>query len=283
MGANPGEDAKRAPASRCGGRIDRAPATTATARTHRDYLEGIGNTAATADSWREKRWNRYYLQTCQYVVAQMLRGSGVAAGTVLDVGTSHGNWLPFLRRKRFKRVLGVELHPVRAAVAQRAGYDAVHNCDAAAMPLADGSVDVAMANDVLVHVLQLADKVAVLREVERVLRPGGVFIFNHAMSPAFGLSGYQVIDHCSFVDLDGLLRLVLTGCGLRVVDIRPTYYAFTARRPTRVAEVIRNLVLSMPFGPYLRFLRDGVHARRLGLQQSDSVYLLALKAGDEVR
>lgn len=245
--------------------------------THRDYLEEIGNTAATATTWREKRWNHYYFMACRYVVARMLSESGVVFGTVLDIGTSHGNWLQFLRSQGFRSVQGVELHPGRAALARRAGYEIVHNCDAASIPLADSSVDVAVSNDVLVHVLRLEDKVAVLREAERVLRVGGALIFNHTMSRAFGLQGYQVVGHCSYLDLHELLELVQTGTSLRLLDIKPSYYSFADRKLPRSTELVRNALLLLPFGPFLRFLRDYAHARRLGLQHADSVYLRLAK------
>lgn len=246
-------------------------------KTHRDYLDIIGNTAATTKGWREKRWNCYYFLTYRYLVANMLREADACRGTVLDIGTSHGNWLPFLKAQGFKTVLGVELHPGRAALARSAGYDVVHNCDAANTPLAKASVDVAMSNDVLVHILRLEDKVAVFREVERVLRQDGVFIFNHTMSRAIGAQGYQVVNHCSYMDLGSLIELVGAHTNFRVIDVKPSYFTFAGRPVRLLTELARTALLMMPLGPHLRFYRDHIYARRLGLEESDSVYLCLAK------
>jgi SAM-dependent methyltransferase len=54
-------------------------------------------------------------------------------------------------------------------------------CDVRSMPYADGAFDVVLAFDVLEHVEDDADAV---REISRVLRPGGFFIFT---VPAFNI------------------------------------------------------------------------------------------------
>ena len=83
-------------------------------KTHADYVDEIGGTAATATGYLQRRWNRYYFRSCRAVVAAMLQGEIGTESTVLDVGTSHGNWHGFLRRQGFSSVLGVELDPGRA-------------------------------------------------------------------------------------------------------------------------------------------------------------------------
>jgi len=56
----------------------------------------------------------------------------------------------------------------------------VLNEDAAALPLADWSVDVVLSNYCFHH-LRDAEKRTALREVRRVLRPGGRFVFGDMM------------------------------------------------------------------------------------------------------
>ena len=140
-------------------------------KTHHDHLDRIGNTAATAVGYLEKRWNKYYLRTEQKTVSNLLKDEINPESTVLDVGTSHGNWLPFLRQSGFATILGVELDNKRAEQARQAGYDEVYNCDARSIPRAMNSIDAAVSNDVFVHILQMEDKIAVLHEIERLLRP----------------------------------------------------------------------------------------------------------------
>ncbi len=90
--------------------------------------------------------------------------------TLLDAGC--GRTAPVLVRYRDKarRLVGVDV------VAFDAPVDGVElvNSDLGNMPLDDSSVDVVMCRSVMEHV---DDPAAVYREIHRVLKPGGVFIF----------------------------------------------------------------------------------------------------------
>jgi SAM-dependent methyltransferase len=66
--------------------------------------------------------------------------------------------------------VGVDLSPGMLALARKRGLD-VHEGSATALPFEDASFDVVCSFKVLAHV---PDIEAALREVERVLRPGGV-------------------------------------------------------------------------------------------------------------
>lgn len=96
---------------------------------------------------------------------------------VLDVGCGPATLTVDLAR-RVRRVVGVDqaagvLDEARAAVAD-AGDDVdveLRPADVYALPFDDGSFDVAHAHQVLQH---LADPVAALREMRRVVAPGGV-------------------------------------------------------------------------------------------------------------
>jgi SAM-dependent methyltransferase len=103
---------------------------------------------------------------------QTLRGSR----TAVDIGTGTGT----LTREALARYPGLRITAVDASqemvagLTQTVGADAsrleVHVADAAALPAADASFDVAMSS----FVLQLvASRAAALREIRRVLRPGG--------------------------------------------------------------------------------------------------------------
>lgn len=98
--------------------------------------------------------------------------------TVLDLGPGDG-WpsIPLAAARPDTRVVGLEPSPRRTAVCvENAGRLGVANAefvtgDAATIPLADGSVDLATASYSLE---EAADPVAAMREVRRVLRPAGV-------------------------------------------------------------------------------------------------------------
>ena len=94
---------------------------------------------------------------------------------VADVGTGTGFVAAGLA-PRVKRVVGIDSAPAMLEVAgknlQALGVSNVDLVvgDAARLPLENGSVDAAFANMVLHHAL---DPAAMLREMARVVRPGG--------------------------------------------------------------------------------------------------------------
>jgi SAM-dependent methyltransferase len=93
----------------------------------------------------------------------------------VDVGCGEGRVARVLKA-RGHRVAGVEASPTLAAAARAADPDLeVHVADAAAMPLGDCSADLCVASMMLVSVDDLD---AVVRDVARVLAPGGRFCFS---------------------------------------------------------------------------------------------------------
>jgi SAM-dependent methyltransferase len=95
-------------------------------------------------------------------------GGGVA--TLLDAGC--GRTVPVLRKfaPRVQRAIGVELVEFTDVPSGIETY----NTDLAALPLADGSVDLIMSRSVFEH---LTDPAAVYAEFARVLAPGGRIVF----------------------------------------------------------------------------------------------------------
>ncbi len=247
-------------------------------KTHYDYLSVIGRTHATAYDYKDRRWNQYYFLTYSHIVDRMI---GNMRGTVLDVGTSHGNWLSFLKRKGFSQFLGVELDPERARLAKQCGYHEVYNCDAANIPHPSATIDVALSNDVFVHILRIEDKIAVLKEVERLLKPNGIFIFNHTVSNAFNYDGYHVQEYCSFLSLHELTALVVNNTSLQISDIKPTYYNFRNSRPSLLTRLARRFI-QVPFAVKLLFYLDYLNARDLPLEDSDTVYIKVKKRDGNV-
>ena len=100
-----------------------------------------------------------------------LRGR-VPGGRLLDVGCGTG-FIIHLAVGLFDEIHGVDITP---AMMQRVRTGSVnitlHQSTAEAMPFADASFDAVTAYSFVDHV---ADQGALLREVARVLRPGGVF------------------------------------------------------------------------------------------------------------
>ncbi len=140
-----------------------------------------------------------------------LRAVGVAADLarvrpedrVVDVATGSGVMLDVLRVRpgRPHRLLAVDrstgmlarLGPLPP------GWEAAQ-ADAVALPLADGSVDVATVS-YLLHLLGSAERAAVLAELHRVLVPGGrvVTVTVHVPRRGAGLLGASGLDALAFL------------------------------------------------------------------------------------
>jgi cyclopropane fatty-acyl-phospholipid synthase-like methyltransferase len=112
---------------------------------------------------------------------------GVAPGAdVLEVGSGSGGPAVYLATARDCRVTGVDInaHGVRNAraladsrgLSQRVRFEVVDASQP--LPFAGECFDAIVSNDAMCHI---ANRVAVLREWHRVLRPGGRALFTDAM------------------------------------------------------------------------------------------------------
>ena len=95
-------------------------------------------------------------------------------GDVLDIGCGAGNVARAIAESRPElRVHGVDVSAGALEVARRAAPDVDFQLAAAeSLPFQDGSMSAVVMLDVLEH---LENPAAVLREIRRVLRPGGLF------------------------------------------------------------------------------------------------------------
>jgi SAM-dependent methyltransferase len=97
--------------------------------------------------------------------------------TLLDVGAGSGDIARYLVRRAERwgialELLALERHPLAARRCRRGGIPAVL-ADAGRLPLADRSVDIVLASQLLHH-FDRASAVALLRELHRVARLGGI-------------------------------------------------------------------------------------------------------------
>jgi glycosyltransferase involved in cell wall biosynthesis/SAM-dependent methyltransferase len=102
---------------------------------------------------------------------------------VLDCGCGMGFYLMAMSRLRRLDLVGLDLNAGRLRWAQREGVPAALVCgDICRLPFADASFDKVLLSEVLEH---LADDRHVLRELYRILKPGGILAISvpHAHYP----------------------------------------------------------------------------------------------------
>ncbi len=120
--------------------------------------------------WRSLLWNADFMR----LLAERLSLDGVR--TVVDVGAGAGHWtrtlLPILPGDAIVHALDRESHWIERLTGLHPRIRPVQG-RAEQLPFADESVDLVTTHTVLMHV---ADPPAVLAEIRRVLRPGGLLL-----------------------------------------------------------------------------------------------------------
>ncbi|MET9603451.1 methyltransferase domain-containing protein [Streptomyces sp. NPDC006512] len=135
---------------------------------------------------RAEAWDRKFPEDGPAFVAAVAE-SGLRPGDrVLDAGCGTGRALTPLRAAvgPSGTVLGVDLTEEMLAAARRAGRGAdgtLLRADVARLPLRDGALDAVFAAGLIAH---LPDPAANLRELARVVRPGGRLALFHPIGRA---------------------------------------------------------------------------------------------------
>lgn len=140
----------------------------------------------------------------RHLLASELRG--LRAGRGLDVGAAGGGNTRVLRRRGWDAV-ALEYGQEGASLASGRGLDAVRG-DATALPLADGSLDLVVAFDVLEH---LQDDDAAVREAFRVLRPGGHYLVAVPCDPRLWSAHDEAVGHLRRYTRPTLTALLVRG------------------------------------------------------------------------
>ena len=116
--------------------------------------------------------------------------AGVTPGTALDIGAAGGGNTRVLQAAGWS-VAALEYGAEGAEVAADRGLS-VLRADATALPVADDSLDLVVAFDVLEHIL---DDDAAVSEVARALRPGGRFLVAVPADPRLWSEHDVAVDH----------------------------------------------------------------------------------------
>jgi len=172
---------------------------------------------------------------------------GATSPNILDVGCGVGNTLSLLAKK-YPRLAGVDVSSGCIAAARErmpnvdfATYDGIH------LPHADGSFDLALAINVFHHVA-LADRGPLVRDIKRVLRPGGLFaIFEH--NPLNPVTRH-IVKSCEF-DADASLlgskevESLMQGAGFKDIFSR---FILTVPAAGSLLRVLDQAFSRAPFG-----------------------------------
>lgn len=115
-----------------------------------------------------------------------------AEGRVLEVGIGTGLNVPLYDRTRVTTVVGVDpaLHRLARRRIEAAGLDVqLMGLSAEALPAPDASFDTVVSTYTL---CSIPDVAAALREMRRVLKPGGRLLFaEHGLAPDAGVAAWQ--------------------------------------------------------------------------------------------
>lgn len=130
---------------------------------------------ATALAERDHFWFRGFRRFMAPLLAEAVRGR--KSPTILDCGCGTGNNLQLLRR--YGAAFGIDLTWTGLAFARRRGEHAVARATAASLPFPGAVFDVVTSFDVI-YALDDATESATIREMFRVLKPGGCLVINVA-------------------------------------------------------------------------------------------------------
>ncbi len=172
-----------------------------------------------------------FLTACSRLNEIMLENSGIGSDShVLDLGCGNGNTSLWLSRATGARVTGIDLSGVRIDNANEslsgapdlAGKVAFHKASATDLPFEDGAFTHVWSQATIYHV---PDKVTMLSEAYRVLKPGGFMVFDDLTKPKPDISDEArtyVYDRLLF-DTDFSFHsymAALREAGFKVLDAR---------------------------------------------------------------
>ena len=118
-----------------------------------------------------------FCASAEFAAVQALLGNRIAGATILDLGAGIGMASVAFRRAGAARVIAIEpddSDEVGRGAMARGGVEAeVVSAFGEELPIPGGSIDIVYARQVLHHAQDLE---AILREIARILRPGGAFV-----------------------------------------------------------------------------------------------------------
>lgn len=167
---------------------------------------------------------------------------------VLDLGCGSGPMSRVLQREG-RTVVGIDVSLAELREARRLGPGPWARADARLLPIADGSVD-AVVSSMALAVIEPTG--ALLDEVTRVLRPGGMFAATTATYRPINAADAKVVSQVTMrlggpprfpVRLDMALGPLLAAHGLRKVEDARERYHFEVTERADAEQLLRAMYL----------------------------------------
>lgn len=150
--------------------------------------------ATALDELRATEDEHWWFQARRRALRPLVRTAFELAppGPVLDLGCGTGGNLAHLLSDTDRPLLGLDRAPAALAHCAQRGTWNLLRAEGGRLPLADGSVAVISAFDLLEH---LPDDAACLAEIARVLAPGGQLIASVPACPALWSAHDEALSH----------------------------------------------------------------------------------------
>ncbi len=133
-----------------------------------------------------------FLPACQHWNQYMLQRSGITKESkVLDLGCGNGNTAVWLAQQTGCEVVGIDISQVRIDNAQNKAKDypklnlSFHKSSATNLPFANGEFTHVWSQATIYHI---HDRNSALKEIHRVLKEGGTFLFDDLVTPVAEVS-----------------------------------------------------------------------------------------------
>ena len=195
-------------------------------------------TAVAFDQW-SSWWDRAY-RLNRVVYEAVVSRLGSEQTTILDVGCGTGTLARMLALADDRRILrGIDLSPRMVEKAQSVaslfpdGRVQFGTGDAEALPFPDGAFD-GLTNTLSFH--HFPNPQTALREMYRVLRPGGLLVLADVAPPRFlarlltwANYVYRSVAGAEWVRTPGEIIALLESAGFRVEETSPVAYFLPAR------------------------------------------------------